>query len=314
MTTTTTTSVNGQRAVPSPLLPDARADLVMEIGVDGIVRQWKEKFGVDISSEFGAAETILEYRCEKTGMLFFRPASVAGSMMIYATLQAEPWYYGTDKWEHREALKELADVGRVAEIGAGSGLFVGRALEAGIDIHGYELSHTAVSEAKSRGIPVDHASVEDLARDHAGEFGAACCFQVLEHIAEPRPFIENMFRLVRPGGLVLFSVPNEDGYLRYSDDPLNLPPHHMSRWTVKALKSFGSFLPAEVTRLRCEPLGAHGVHAYMQALYSRFNDRHGIRRLLLNRLSIPLLRRALNAGLHRMLVGHSMYVIYRKKS
>ena len=302
------------QTIPSPLMPGTHAVLVNKIGVADIVQQWHEKLDIDIAPEFGETQTILQYRCEKTGLLFFRPTTIAGSMKIYASLQTQPWYYGTDKWEHRMGLKELLGVGRVAEIGAGSGLFVQRALEAGIDIQGYELSRAAVSQAKSDGIPVAHTSLQDLLRDHAGEFGAACCFQVLEHIAEPRPFIEDMFKLVRPGGLVLFSVPNEDGYLHYSDDLLNLPPHHMTRWTVQALTSFGLFLPATVKRLRREPLAEYCIPAYLRAIATRLQGNSCRRRLLLNRVTVPILTTALYRGSRKLLAGHSMYVIYQKIS
>jgi hypothetical protein len=80
------------------------------------------------------------------------------------------------------------------------------------------------------------APVRDYARDHADVYGAVTAFQVLEHVVDPVGFLQGMISCVRPGGLVIVSVPAEDGALGVCvNDALNLPPHHMTRWTDRAL-------------------------------------------------------------------------------
>ncbi len=39
-----------------------------------------------------------------------------------------------------------------------------------------------------------------------------------------------------PGGLIGLAVPNQRSYVRHMVNPLDMPPHHMTRWTRKALE------------------------------------------------------------------------------
>src|SRR5262249_15961186 len=60
--------------------------------------------------------------------------------------------------------------------------------------------------------------------------------QVLEHVTDPIEFLRAMARCTRSGGLVIISVPAEDGALGASVNyTLNLPPHHLTHWTDSAL-------------------------------------------------------------------------------
>lgn len=53
----------------------------------------------------------------------------------------------------------------------------------------------------------------DALRDHAGQVDVAVSFAVLEHVANPRAFLEDIHALLKPGGRVLLSTPNADDWL-----------------------------------------------------------------------------------------------------
>ncbi len=303
---------NHAEVISSPLVPEASARLIKVIATEQIVSRWRQEFDADIISEFHGNQDILLYECESTGLRFFRPIEVAGSMAIYAILQKQPWYYGAGKWEHTSAIKDLAGANRIAEIGAGSGEFVRLAGASGLNVLGYEMSHAAIEKGKAEGIPLEYASVDDLCRDKPGSFDAACSFQVLEHIADPLPFIQGMFKLVRPGGRVLFSVPNNDGYLGNADVVLNLPPHHMSLWSRRALTSFAQFASTKLVCWRRQPLATHEVSQYLRSTVQRIKAPSLIEWALMNRMTNRAMRFAVRARLGHLWAGHTMYAVYEK--
>ena len=67
-------------------------------------------------------------------------------------------------------------------------------------------------------------------------FDVVCAFQVLEHVADPLAFIAEAKARLNPGGLLFIGVPNRESYVgRLRDFPLDMPPHHVMRWSRRAL-------------------------------------------------------------------------------
>lgn len=97
----------------------------------------------------------------------------------------------------------------VVEVGCGSGRFLGLLCRLGENRGtGFDPSHDA-----SRADPTLQGRAvvvpESFSPKHASGSGDfLCCRQVLEHIAEPLPFLEMFFRSLRPGAAVYFEVPN----------------------------------------------------------------------------------------------------------
>jgi SAM-dependent methyltransferase len=105
-------------------------------------------------------------------------------------------------------LAELDRFGRakqaLLEVGCGNGFFLEEALRQGYTaVRGVEPSSHAVSQA-----PPDlrEAIVVDVMRPGLFDeqsFDVICFFQVLDHLPDPGSVLEECFRLLRPGGLVL---------------------------------------------------------------------------------------------------------------
>ena len=298
--------------VRSPLTNSEQVTLIETISSAELIRDWNEK-GVDISEELKGHAEIRMYECEQTGLRFFWPLDVAGSSKLYEALQQFPWYYLPKKWEYDVALKTIAACRKAFEVGCGDGAFIAKAIAAGIDIVGIELNPKAVEAAQKRGLPVDLIDLASAADRYAGSADAVCAFQVLEHVTEIRAFIENSLRIVKPGGLLIFCVPNAEGFLRELPSPLDKPPHHMSRWSVKTFASLSQIFPVDLVSTAFEPLSSPQVGAYVASKWSMMRRRFPHFRWLFTRLTRRAVSVIFRLGLRRFASGQALYAVLKKR-
>lgn len=109
--------------------------------------------------------------------------------------------------EHRlAAIRADARPGRWLDVGAATGHFVEAAARAGMDAEGCELSSDAVARARARGLRVHHGAVEDFAPD--APYDTITAFDVLEHLREPRPFLDRLRTWLAPGGTLALTLPD----------------------------------------------------------------------------------------------------------
>ncbi len=237
--------------VRSPLTGTQDVSVVRRIATQDLIEEWRARYQIDIADEFHGVDEVLAYRCNDTGLVFFRPIEIAGSANLYRELQRKIPYYVGLKWEHHQALQDLRSVSSVLEIGCADGSFLKRAAEAGIEARGIELNPDAVEKARTLGLSVELMDVSSAAERLTGHFGGLCCFQVLEHVSEPGIFLNHCVRLLKPGGILIASVPNAEGFLKYYHELLDLPPHHMSQWKAD---TFAAKVDCKRSKLRSSSL------------------------------------------------------------
>ena len=98
--------------------------------------------------------------------------------------------------------------GRILEVGCSSGFMLYPLIAAGHFCVGVEPSGKFSEFLKQKGIRA-FPSVEELVRtDLRGTFDLVMHFFVLEHIAEPWPFLQQQLDLLKPGGTLVFEIPN----------------------------------------------------------------------------------------------------------
>jgi len=112
----------------------------------------------------------------------------------------------------RHVVEKRARVGRILDVGSGDGAFVHHMASHGWDATGLDFSPAASELAARRGLRGRYL-MGSLA-DHdlpLRSFDAVTMWQVLEHIGEPVAMMRQVHALLRPGGLLVASVPNIDG-------------------------------------------------------------------------------------------------------
>lgn len=104
---------------------------------------------------------------------------------------------------------KYASVGRLLEVGSGTGGFLAAAKEKGFDAWGIETSESAVKHSREVfGLQnVLHGSVPD-ARLPEGTFDVIHCWHVIEHVTDLDAFIASLRALLKPAGLLYLGTEN----------------------------------------------------------------------------------------------------------
>jgi hypothetical protein len=118
--------------------------------------------------------------------------------------------------------------------------------------------------------------------------------------------------LLAPGGKLIVSVPNANSFLKHEYNLLDIPPHHLTKWSAKSLVKIGDIFGLKVDRLACEPLADYHIGGYLSAHATKITPANKYWRFLLNsslRLAGEIIR---VTRLNRLLLGQTVYVCYSK--
>ncbi|MBC8163220.1 MAG: class I SAM-dependent methyltransferase [Roseiflexaceae bacterium] len=100
--------------------------------------------------------------------------------------------------------------GHLLDIGCATGLFLDGMRRLGWGVAGVEPSPGAAAYARERfGLQVFQGTVE-TANLAPASFDAVTLWDVLEHVPEPRMLFAEVQRILRPGGVLVISLPNPD--------------------------------------------------------------------------------------------------------
>jgi 2-polyprenyl-3-methyl-5-hydroxy-6-metoxy-1,4-benzoquinol methylase len=129
--------------------------------------------------------------------------------------------------------------GRLLDIGCGLGFFVETAAQHGWDAWGVDLNRSAVAWAQEHVHPqVGHGTVADLGFDD-GAFDCVTMFDVVEHLADPRAELEEVWRVLRPGGLLVLVTPDAGALVSRLLGPhwleMKRAPEHLQFFSVEGL-------------------------------------------------------------------------------
>jgi ubiquinone/menaquinone biosynthesis C-methylase UbiE len=129
------------------------------------------------------------------------------------------------------------DEASLLDVGAGQGGAVLEALHRGADAHGVEpgpefaeLSRLRLKDDDFDSSRIHETGGEDLPFPD-NSFDYAISLQVLEHVEDPRPLLEEMYRVLRPGGEAIVRCEN---YLAFQEQHYRVP------WLPLLPRSLGS--------------------------------------------------------------------------
>lgn len=139
----------------------------------------------------------------------------------------------------RMLLRGLPRGARVLDVGCGRGVLLTALSDLGCEAHGTEISSSVAAAADPRAEVRIAARLED-AEYPTGFFDAVVLWHVLEHLPEPRGTIEEIHRVLRPGGRLIVAVPNfsslQAGWAGDAWFHLDLP-RHLYHYPAKALQT-----------------------------------------------------------------------------
>lgn len=177
------------------------------------------------------------YVCQSCGLGFGWPY-VGGDDEYYGILHEQAGY-PKDRWEYgwtkRHVLSGFPDGGRILDIGTGSGAFL-RGLDARWQKYATEGSRVNRERLRAAGIECFESTF--AAVPEAREtFAVITMFQVLEHIAPFRGILADCQSLLRPGGVIVISVPSATAI--FDQEVLtgcqDMTPNHINKWTPDSL-------------------------------------------------------------------------------
>ncbi len=159
-------------------------------------------------------------RCGDCGMIYANPIPVAMASGEFYDAAGTDYYLSPAKLEgdyadvrfEREIrlFRKHCPRGSVLDVGCSSGAFLFQLKKhwpGDYEILGTDVSGPPLDYAESRGVPVVRGDF--LEQDFGGQtFNAITLWAVIEHLAEPKRFLEKAHTLLKPGGLCFVLVPN----------------------------------------------------------------------------------------------------------
>jgi SAM-dependent methyltransferase len=289
---------------PKSPLTGGETNYIRSIPSSDIIR-WYAPY-CDVHHYFLDIPQVKIYECRDTGYRFYYPYSVAGDGAFYQALAEEKLYYVPWKEEHEVAASYIKTGDIVFEMGCGTGDFlIEMSRRKSIKAFGTEINPTAQATARARGVnfsPVENADV-------------TCAFQVLEHISDVRSFIHEAIAATKPGGYIIFGVPNNDSFI--DNDPtgfLNMPPHHMGLWNESSLRAIASHFSITYLSSHKETLRPYHYRYWYQVKFGDRIKKLGFPGKVINKVIYELLFRFIISLRAPKIIGHTIIAIYKKSN
>ncbi len=147
---------------------------------------------------------------------------------------------------------------RLLDVGCGAGSILQAARRAGWDAEGLEVSRTAAEHVRAEGFKVFCGEIAEASYPDA-HFDVVTASEVLEHVADPAPLLEEVARIIRPGGVFWATTPHGRGL---SARVLGLewsticPPEHLQLFSLGGARRMverAGFRRVRVTSRGCNP-------------------------------------------------------------
>jgi SAM-dependent methyltransferase len=216
-----------------------------------------------------ASQTFNYDRCLGCGFAFVNPRPTMQALALHYSSPI-PHHSGADsspapllpadqrelgKWPSK-AIRQILDLrpgpGHFLDIGAADGAFSLAAIRAGLLVTALEIDPDDLPALKS--IPQVRV-IEQLFEDFDAA-PASCDYilmsHVLEHVHDPRAWIEKAANLLTPGGVLAIMLPHFDSIYRLLGgvrDPYFIPPDHLNHFNRRSLSSLSQKFGLRVVKV-----------------------------------------------------------------
>lgn len=188
-------------------------------------------------------------RCTACRMVYVNPVPASMASGEFYDAEGADYYLSPAKLESDYAevrferelrfFRKFCPRGTVLDVGCSSGAFLFQLRKrwpGDYEILGTDASGAPLDYAASRGVPVVRGNF--LAEDFGGRaFDAVTFWAVIEHLAEPKRFLEKAHSLLKPGALCFVLVPNLKSLaMRLLDAKYRyVYPQHLNYFTAQTL-------------------------------------------------------------------------------
>jgi 2-polyprenyl-3-methyl-5-hydroxy-6-metoxy-1,4-benzoquinol methylase len=158
--------------------------------------------------------------CRNCGLVFVHPHPKTDDLKVhYGENYYSEWInqqknLRTRMWESRlKKIQKHRPRGKLLDVGCGEGLFLKLAQANGWEISGTELSAFASKyAAETLKTDVFCGGLHEAALAE-NSFDVVTMWHVLEHVENPRSYLTEVHRLLKPNGILVVAVPNVDNLL-----------------------------------------------------------------------------------------------------
>lgn len=203
--------------------------------------------------------------CVACGSARSRPLGVKNEFDVVTCLECDsvytpysPWYTSSDFYAGfylnadelsppafvNERLEEITAEfsgyrknNRLLDIGCGAGNLLQAARRNGWNAQGLDVSAGAVKHVRGLGFDVFEGELQDAAFP-SQHFDVITAAELLEHLVDPRPLLNEVARILRPGGLFWTTTPHArglSGRLLGLDWRCVWPPEHLQLFSIRGL-------------------------------------------------------------------------------
>lgn len=218
--------------------------LAMDSRAEKMLRTKCVACGSKESQALGVKNELELRRCRKCATIYTPYLPWYSSEFFYEKYYPEqslspPAFVQTRLEEITAGFSRYRKENRLLDIGCGAGGLLLAARKNGWDAQGLDVAEQATEYVRKLGFEVFHGELQQ-AEFPAQHFDVITAAEILEHLSEPRLLVQEVARLLRPGGLFWTTTPHARGL---SARVLGLkwrcvwPPEHLQIFSVAGMRA-----------------------------------------------------------------------------
>jgi 2-polyprenyl-3-methyl-5-hydroxy-6-metoxy-1,4-benzoquinol methylase len=222
-----------------------------------IWERYRETLGFSFSDGVVDSQTPAEdtrlVECAQCRLQYFSPSRPGGAQ-FYSELMANIPYL-RERWEFGLVARRARGAISLVDLGCGDGAFLRIFRKESPDtvLVGVDHNLAGLEQLTASGIEAWSMDFVEAAQRHPQAFEVVCLFQTLEHVVDPLSILGAAAKLLRRDGRLFVTVPNRERLINPPSDPLDFPPHHVTRWQAAQLHDLAARLDLHPTLTMCEP-------------------------------------------------------------